>query len=231
MGRIVAIGGGELDTTHRINRYIVELSGKKNPQFLFIGTASRDSESYIECIREEFEKLGCVVKCARLISQCYTDEQINALLNQADIIYVGGGDTAFMMDMWRKYALADKLKRIYETNHAVLSGISAGAMCWFSYGHSDSPLFCNSNSGGYGWIKNLLGLLPYAFCPHYNERKEFVDKMVSELDLPIFALENNVALVEEGGQISFVSSDNSSKAYLLKQADGRLSKEAVVVTL
>ncbi len=231
MGRIVAIGGGELDTTHRINRYIVELSGKKNPQFLFIGTASRDAESYIECIREEFEELGCVVNALCLISQCYTDEQINALLNQADIIYVGGGDTAFMMDMWRKYALCDKLKRIYETNRAVLSGISAGAMCWFSYGHSDSPLFCNSNSGGYGWIKNLLGLLPYAFCPHYNERKEFVDKMVSELDLPIFALENNVALVEEGGQISFVSSDNSSKAYLLKQADGRLSKEAVVVTL
>ena len=170
-----------------------------------------------------------MVNALCLTSENYTDEQINSLLNQADIIYVGGGDTAFMMDIWKKYGLPEKLKRIYEADKAVLSGISAGAMCWFNCGHSDSEVF--AKSGGYGWIKNLLGLLPYAFCPHYNERKECVDKMVSELDLPIFALENNVALVEEGGQISFVSSDNSSKAYLLKQTDGRLSKEAVVVTL
>ena len=229
MGRIVAIGGGELNTTHSINKYIVDFAKKKNPQFLFIGTASHDAESYIACIRSEFESLGCVVNALCLTSENYTDEQINALLNQADIIYVGGGDTAFMMDIWKKYALCEKLKRIYEADSAVLSGISAGAMCWFNCGHSDSEVF--EKSGGYGWIKNLLGLLPYAFCPHYNERKECVDKMVSELDLPIFALENNVALVEEGGQISFVSSDNSSKAYLLKQTDGRLSKEAVVVTL
>jgi len=229
MGRIVAIGGGELNTTHSINKYIIDLAKKKNPHFLFIGTASHDSESYIACIRSEFENLGCVVNALCLTSENYTDEQINSLLNQADIIYVGGGDTAFMMDIWKKYGLPEKLKRIYEADSAVLSGISAGAMCWFNCGHSDSEVF--AKSGGYGWIKNLLCLLPYAFCPHYNERKECVDKMVSELDLPIFALENNVALVEDGGQISFVSSDNSSKAYLLKQADGRLSKEAVVVTL
>ncbi len=229
MGRIVAIGGGELNTTHRINKYIVDLAKKKNPHFLFIGTASHDSECYIACIRLEFENLGCVVNALCLTSENYTDEQINSLLNQADIIYVGGGDTAFMMDIWKKYGLPEKLKRIYEADKAVLSGISAGAMCWFNCGHSDSEVFAKRS--GYGWIKNLLSFLPYAFCPHYNERKECVDKMVSELDLPLFALENNVALVEEGGQISFVSSDNSSKAYLLKQADGRLSKEAVVVTL
>ena len=229
MGRIVAIGGGELNTTHSINKYIVDLAKKKNPNFLFIGTASHDAESYIACIRSEFENLGCVVNALCLTSENYTDEQINSLLNQADIIYVGGGDTAFMMDIWKKYGLSEKLKRIYEADSAVLSGISAGAMCWFNCGHSDSEVF--EKSGGYGWIKNLLCLLPYAFCPHYNERKECVDKMVSELDLPLFALENNVALVEEGGQINFVSSDTSSKAYLLKQADGRLSKESVVVTL
>lgn len=223
MGRIVAIAGGEINSTHRINKYIVDLSKKKNAHFLFIGTASHDAKSYIDSIRSEFENLGCVVNALCLTTEIYTDEQINALLNQADIIYVGGGDTAFMMDTWKKFSLDEKLKRIYQRDTAVLSGLSAGAICWFNCGHSDSEVF--AKSGGYGWIKNLLCLLPYAFCPHYNERKDCVDKMVSEIDLPLFALENNVALVENCGQISFVASDNSSKAYLLKQVDGFLSKE------
>ena len=153
-------------------------------------------------------------------------------MNQADIIYVGGGDTAFMMDMWRKYALCDKLKRIYETNHAVLSGISAGAMCWFSYGHSDSPLFCNSNSGGYGWLKKLLSLQPYAFCPHYNTRRERVDTMMSEIQLSGIAVDENVAFVEKDAHISFIASDSTSKAYILNYRDGRLYKqEQNVITL
>jgi len=113
MGRIVAIGGGELDTTHRINEYIVKLASKKNPNFLFIGTASHDAEGYITGIKNEFESLGCTVSVLRLTTETYTDEEINSILNMADIIYVGGGDTSFMMDIWKKYGLDEKLKKIY----------------------------------------------------------------------------------------------------------------------
>ena len=130
MGRIVAIAGGNLESTHKINQYIVALAGREKANLLFIGTASHDAVEYIEVIHTEFESLGCDVKELNLTSEKYTDEEIDELLDQADIIYVGGGDTAFMVNAWREYGLDSKLKKVYLTDRAVLSGISAGAMCW-----------------------------------------------------------------------------------------------------
>ncbi|MBQ9302147.1 peptidase E [Butyrivibrio sp.] len=225
MGRIVAIGGGELDTTHRINEYIVKLAGKKNPDFLFIGTASHDAEGYISGIQKEFESLGCIVSALKLTTENYTDEEINSILEHADIIYVGGGDTSFMMDTWKKYGLDEKLKKIYYNDQAILSGLSAGAICWFSCGHSDSSIFEMNGEVGYGWVKGLLEIFPYAFCPHYNEREELLDLMIGEKESPCIALENNVAFVEQDGCISYIASDNSSKAYVLNYVDEILKKQ------
>ena len=89
MGRIVAIAGGNLESTHKINQYIVALAGREKANLLFIGTASHDAVEYIEVIHTEFESLGCDVKELNLTSEKYTDEEIDELLDQADIIYVG----------------------------------------------------------------------------------------------------------------------------------------------
>ena len=229
MGRIVAIGGGELDTTHSINEYIVKLAGKKNANFLFIGTASHDAEGYISAIQKEFDSLGCTISVLRLTTGNYTDVEIDSILNQADIIYVGGGDTSFMMDTWKKYGLDEKLKQIYYNDQAVLSGLSAGAICWFSCGHSDSSIFEVDGQIGYGWVNGLLEIFPYAFCPHYNEREELLDSMICEKESPCIALENNVAFVDKNGCISYVASDNSSKAYVLNYVDGMLKKQELEV--
>lgn len=225
MGRIVAIGGGELDTTHSINEYIVKLAGKKNANFLFIGTASHDAEGYISAIQKEFDSLGCTISVLRLTTGNYTDVEIDSILNQADIIYVGGGDTSFMMDTWKKYGLDEKLKQIYYNDRAVLSGLSAGAICWFSCGHSDSSIFEVDGQVGYGWVNGLLEIFPHAFCPHYNEREELLDSMIGEKESPCIALDNNVAFVEQDGCISYIASDNSSKAYVIKFIDGMLDKQ------
>lgn len=226
MGRIVAISGGNLETTHRINQYIVDLAGKEKANLLFIGTASRDAENYIFSIRGEFESLGCAVKDLSLTAKEYHDDEIDGLLNQADIIYIGGGDTAFMMDSWKKYSLAYKLKEIYRKDQAVLSGISAGAMCWFNCGHSDSAIFWKNNTVGYGWVDGLLGIHAFAFCPHYDDKRaESFDKMIREKPFPGIALEENVAFVEKNGCIDFIAPDDSSTAYIVKYVDGRLVKQ------
>ena len=225
MGRIVAIGGGDLDSTHSINKYIVELAGRKNTTFLFIGTASQDAEGYISRIREEFESLGCAVRALRLTAETYTDQEINDLLDQADIIYVGGGDTALMMEVWKKHGLENKLKQIYFRNQAVLSGISAGAMCWFNCGHSDSSIFWKNDTVGYGWVNDLLDIHTYAFCPHYDERADSFDRMIMEKPFPGLALEQNAAFVDRDGFISFVASDHTHKAYVIKHADGVLDRQ------
>lgn len=225
MGRIVAIGGGELDTTHNINKYIVELSGKKNPNFLFVGTASHDAEGYITAMRDEFEGLGCAVRALSLTTETYTDEEIDNMLDQADIIYVGGGDTAFMMDIWEKHGLDRKLQQIYQEDLAVLSGLSAGAICWFNCGHSDSKVFWNNDIVGYGWVNELLDIHSFAFCPHYNERVDSFDNMMMEKSLPGIALEDNVAFVDQNGSINFVASDDTHKSYIIKYVDGALEKQ------
>lgn len=225
MGRIVAIAGGDLKTTHKINQYIVALTKKENPNFLFIGTASCDAEEYISNIHDEFEPLGCSVKELNIATKRYSENEIDYLLNRADIIYVGGGDTAFMMETWKKYRLDRKLKNLYLTDQAVLSGISAGAMCWFNCGHSDSSVFWNDDAVGYGWVNGLLDIFPYVFCPHYDERTGIFDEMMKERTIPGLALESNVAFVENGGCVSFVASDDSSKAYIIRCVEGNLRKQ------
>lgn len=77
MGRIVAIAGGDLKTTHKINQYIVALTKKENPNFLFIGTASCDAEEYISNIHDEFEPLGCSVKELNIATKRYSENKID----------------------------------------------------------------------------------------------------------------------------------------------------------
>lgn len=225
MGRVVAIASGDLETTHRINQLIVDLAGKQKANLLFIGTASHDAEGYIAEIRREFEPLGCSVQDLSLTGKEYTDDAINGLLNEADILYVGGGDTAFMLDRWKKYRLDEKLKRIYREDRAVLSGISAGAMCWFACGHSDSSIFWKGDTVGYGWVDGLLAIYPYAFCPHYNERKDSFDEMIRGKPIPGMALEENVAFIESNGNVRFIASNDSSKTLIISYVNGKLEKQ------
>ena len=131
MGRIVAIAGGNWESTHKINQYIVALAGREKANLLFIGTASHDAVEYIEVIHTEFESLGCDVKELNLTSEKYTDEEIDELLDQADIIYVGGGDTAFMVNAWREYGLDSKLKKVYLTDRAVFSTVGIVTVPYF----------------------------------------------------------------------------------------------------
>lgn len=103
MGRIVAIAGGDLLSTRQLNTYTIKVSNKRNPNVLFIGTASHDAEGYIESITKEYTFLGCDVKSLRLVTSSYGDDEIDAILSWADIIYVGGGDTIFMMQTWKLF--------------------------------------------------------------------------------------------------------------------------------
>ena len=108
MGRIVAVAGGDLSSTQQLNMYAVRLSGKRNPNVLFIGTASHDAEGYIETITREYTFLGCSVKSLRLVTDSYRDDEINALLSWADIIKAMTGlamenNTAVVFDNGKCY--------------------------------------------------------------------------------------------------------------------------------
>lgn len=228
MGRIVAIGGGDLLSTEKINEYAIRLTKSECPNLLFIGTASNDAEEYIEKIQKIFNKYNCITKDLSLTKREYTEGEIDSLIKWADIIYVGGGDTRYMMDIWKLYNLDQKLKHIYSDDSAVLMGISAGAICWFECGHSDSEAFTGKKDWEYIFVDNMLSIFPYALCPHYNETgRESFDMMLAGRNIPGIALENNTAFVDNNGMKFFMRSDKEAEAYIITNVDGVISKESV----
>jgi dipeptidase E len=167
---IVAIGGGEIRTrgTAAIDREIIRLSCKKHPKLLFLPTASSDSQRYWEHIQKYFgDFLKCKTDVLYLLKERPSKEQIRLKISSADVIYVGGGNTLFMMRVWRRLGVDRLLRTAYE-NGTVLSGISAGAICWFDSGHSDSMSFYNPRKWKYINVRGL-GLVQGMFCPHYNK--------------------------------------------------------------
>ena len=219
MGRVIAIAGGDLETTRPINSYAVGMLKSETKNALFIGTASLDAEEYRKRFEKEFTDLGCEVKTLELATRLYTEEEIGELLKWADLIYVGCGDTIFMRNVWKEYGLDKLLRGIYEIDSAVLMGLSAGAMCWFVCGCTDSELIKRKHGLSYGWADELLGMEPYGFCPHYESREEDFQILIEEKKMDMYALESGVAFVEENGKISFVRCKAEAKAFALKWED------------
>lgn len=226
MGRMVAIGGGDLETTKELNKYMIKISEKAHPHVLFIGTASGDARGYIENIEYAFGGLGCEVKTLCLVTEHPSDSEIDVLLAWADIIYVGGGDTVSMMKVWKDYGVDRKLREMYKKDAAVLGGLSAGAICWFDSGHSDSESFSGKEGWNYIFAEGMLGIHPYVLCPHYNEEgRDGFDEMMKEKQLVGLALENETAFVEKDGAITFIRSRKDAKVYEIIYREGKLRKK------
>src|ERR1022692_1564931 len=166
---IVAIGRGNIRTraTAPIDREIIRLSCKKHPKLLFLPTASSDSTEYWKHVQEYFGGfLKCKTDVLFLIEEHPSKAEIKRKILWADIIYVGGGNTLLMMRVWRRLGVDRLLIAAYEKG-TVLSGISAGSICWFDSGHSDSMSFYNPRKWQYINVKGL-GLIHGIHCPHYN---------------------------------------------------------------
>ncbi|MFQ5621295.1 MAG: Type 1 glutamine amidotransferase-like domain-containing protein, partial [Candidatus Nanoarchaeia archaeon] len=105
MGKIVAIGGGEIKNfeTLSIDRAITKLTGKKKPKALFIPTASGDAEGYWQTFQKVYGKrLGCRTDKLFLLREKPTNKEITKKIKWADLIYVGGGNTLRMLKIWRR---------------------------------------------------------------------------------------------------------------------------------
>jgi dipeptidase E len=227
---IVAIGGGNIRTrgTAPIDREIIRLSKKKHPNLLFIPTASSDSEAYWKHIQEYFGGfLKCRTSVLFLVKERPSQQQIRSKIAWADIIYVGGGNTLLMMRLWRRLGVDELLKSAYEKG-TVLSGISAGSICWFDSGHSDSMAFYDPENWEYINVRGL-GFIKGIHCPHYNgrtrgvpRRKSFRD-MISKTGGAGIAIENNCAIQFIDGRFyKVISSKKNSRAYRVYKSGGEV---------
>ena len=234
MGRFMAIGGGTFEDTDALNRRICFLAGKEKPNILFIGTAADDSTNPLTSCKKSFKRVcpGVIVKKLSILRTHYTEEEIDALIKWADVIYVGGGNTAFMLEEWRKQGIDLKLRRVFKEDSAVLSGISAGAICWFTEGYTDSASFSGDADWEYEWIRPATGLFPAAFCPHYSlwERKGFDEELAKHADvfpdgMIGIAADDCAAFVYENGKIRAVSASADAHVYAFYKAGKAIRKE------
>lgn len=216
MKKIVAIGGGEIKDfeTWAIDKEIVKLAGKTRPRALFIPTASGDAEGYWKTFQSVYgSHLKCETEVLFLIKEHLNIKQIEDKINSADIIYVGGGNTLKMIEIWRKLKVDKILLNAYHKG-TVLSGLSAGAICWFSFGFSDSAKF--SKNGKWNFMKvRGLNFIRAVFCPHYHKesREEGFKKLIKRYGGIGIALDNNTALEIIDEKFRVIGSQKKTHAY------------------
>jgi len=237
MGKIIAIGGGEIGRpgypieTMEIDKEIVRISKKARPRFLFLPTASNDSEKYVKTVKKHFgNDLGCKVSALYLVKSPPPYEEIEERIFAADIVYVGGGDTEAMLEIWRKTGTDKALRKAYKKG-VVLSGVSAGAICWFSHGISDSKKFTNLNAG-FTKIAGM-GLINALYCPHYDvekDRKPALKEMMKKISGAAIAVDNCCALEIIDGKYRIISSKPPANAYKVYWSGGKFYEELIEKT-
>lgn len=225
--KIVAIGGGEIGRiktypdgrqeqkpieTLAIDKKIIQMTEKTNPNLLFIGTASNDSPDYLKPVVNHFgQRLGCNVSALELAKSTPTETEMRKALDDTDVVYVGGGDTLLLVTRWQETGF-DKLLKEYGEKGVVLSGLSAGAICWFDWYDNDE--YIENDRGEKDWSK--LDLLPglgfiKGFCvPHYNtknaQEKALFNNLLVKKSVYGYALDNGVAMIFDNGKISTLAS-------------------------
>ncbi|MDR1207597.1 MAG: Type 1 glutamine amidotransferase-like domain-containing protein [Rickettsiales bacterium] len=219
--KIVAIGGGQNgrkktmpDGTVKqypfdnvpINKKIIELSGKKNPNLLLLGTAGRDVVSFTDYLADHFKSLGANVSELKLAENNPTEAEMRKILDKTDIVYAGGGDTLILMNRWRETGF-DRLLKEYGDQGVVLSGLSAGGICWFDYYDNDEYIDGDMSKldflPGLGFIKGFA-------VPHYDdktpEEKKLFDNLLVKKGVVGYGIDNNAAIIFDNGKMSIMSS-------------------------
>ena len=219
---IVAIGGGGFGRSLgslEIEKYIVSLSNKKRPKICFIPTASGDSSLYKLNFYRAFSKLDCITTHIDFFSRT---ENLEEKVFDQDIIYVGGGNTKSMLAVWKEWNLDEILRNAYEKG-IVMSGVSAGAICWFEKGITDS--FSRDLN-----IISCLGLVKGNACPHFDEEKErepYVNDIIQrEIIESCICIEGNCALhIKNDFEYCSVDFENGKRCFRVFKENNKLKKK------
>lgn len=214
--RIVALGGAGFNTdpdNPRLDRYILSLARRTPPKVCYVPTASGDSESNIAKFYDAYTVERCLPSHLRLFSRKVRD--LRSFLLGQDVIYVGGGATGYMLSAWRMAGLEAIMREAWESG-VVLGGVSAGALCWFEAGLTDTlgrPLQI---------LTDGLGLVSGSFCPHYDGEKDrrpaFHAAVAEQAVPPGMAADDGVALLYKGTELTeIVSSRPAARAWRVER--------------
>ncbi len=213
--QIIAIGGGGFyrdPENLALERYVLQQSGAETPRVCFIPTASGEPDHYLSSFYASFLKLGCHPTVLTFFKR--TPDLRSLLLNQ-DVIYVGGGNTKSLLALWRDWGVVEILREAWQVG-IVLTGVSAGAICWFEQGLTDSF------SDG---LRALDGLafLPGSCCPHYDgeaQRRPSLHKLLLSGEISAgVAIEDWTGVHFIGAEIhKVITAKRGARAYRMRVA-------------
>ena len=220
---LICIGGGELKTkeTLKIDGYIAQKAkehAKDHRAYgLFIPTASHDSMPYFNSFRKTFTSVYDIkADVALTVYGEMSIEKIREKFSKADFIYVGGGDTVFMLEHWKKTGLLGLIQEAYERG-TIVCGLSAGAICWFQTMYTDSEHAGSATQytlyAGLNWVKGIIS-------PHYNLRVLDFDEIISYNNEDAIGLEDCSAIEIIDGELVRSISCGGNAYYLRATQDG-----------
>jgi peptidase E len=199
-------------------RYVLGLVPRRRPRVCFLPTASGDAPDYIVEFYEAFSSELCEPSHLALFGRPGQMETPRARLLSQDLIFVGGGNTANMLAVWRQHGIDAVLRGAWESG-IVLCGASAGSLCWFQGGVTDSfGVTLQPLADG-------LGFLAGSHCPHFDgepERRPTYLRCVREGLLPAgLAVDDGVAAHFVGTRLAeVVTTRMGAGAYEVVPAGG-----------
>ena len=229
-GHIVAMGGGGFSMepdNPLLDDFVLSLARRQPSRVCFIPTASADSATYIVRFYRAFSGRCIPTDLTLFDSQSLPrrparTSDLARFVAEQDVIYVGGGSTANLLALWRVHGL-DALLREAWFNGAVLSGVSAGMICWFRGGLTDSY-------GGLERLDDGLGLIDATACPHYDgeqDRRPLYHQLIASGFQWGYAADDGAALHFHGSElIEAVSSRPSAGAYRVELVKGQVSRDS-----
>lgn len=233
--KLMLIGGGEVGRgttkyeTKNIDQEIVKMTEKENPNFLFIGLASKFSDSYYDTMKKIYKELGC--ECAYLKKKNILNNPdiVKNKIKAADIIYCCGGDTIKLINDLKEYKIDKLLEEAINTN-TVIAGMSAGAIMAAKEGYSDA-LKLRDESDKYEFIEGL-NYIDLIICPHYhNEKKKELITDLKHSKKRVIALENGAALKVIDNEITLITSIENAKGYLCYYEDDEFNESNITQSI
>jgi peptidase E len=208
-----------------LDEFVLSLARSPRPRVCFLPTASGDADNYTMRFYQAFAALDCRPSDLRLFDRNVLD--LESFVLAQDVIYVGGGNTANLLAVWRTHGIDRLLRRAWEEG-VVLCGLSAGMNCWFTQSVTDS--FGISRLAP---LHDGLGLLPGSCCPHYDgqaQRRPTFHRLISAGELTDgWAADDGAALVFDGETLSeVVASRPEASGYRVSKAtDSQVGEQRI----
>jgi dipeptidase E len=200
---VIALGGAEIGdilpdgrlnpvASEKTHLEILARTKKKHPRVLYVPTAIDDSGGHIASFRQYYLSLGAgEVDVLRLIGEKPSSAKIKDKIFGADVVYVNGGNTYRMLKLWKRHGVDRMLKRAHRQG-VIMSGYSAGAICWFRFGCSDS--FYKKKP----FKLTAMGMYRAVLCPHFDTesvRRPALKKIMARTPAMVsIALDENAAI-------------------------------------